>query len=142
MPERVAKELRNYLTCGVLQYGFQRVLCPSGDYETVVPYSCKGRGFCPSCFGKRGAEAVAHLLDQVLPWAPYRQWASSAQDQRRVNSGNSTIPFCCRGALICLRQTPCLTLANSSINTLRLRIRPVLPLLTSMGKTCPCLASR
>ena len=74
VPERVAKELRNYLTCGVIQYGFLRVLCPSGDYETVVPYSCKGRGFCPSCFGKRGAEAVEHLVDQVLPWAPYRQW--------------------------------------------------------------------
>ena len=73
VPQRVAKELRNYLTCGILQYGFLRVLCPSGDYETAVPYSCKGPGFCPSCFGKRGAEAVEYLIDHVLPHAPYRQ---------------------------------------------------------------------
>jgi len=58
VPGRVIKELRGYLTCGVVQYGFLRVVCPSGDYETAVPYICKGRGFCPSCFGKRGAEAV------------------------------------------------------------------------------------
>ena len=74
VPERVAKELRDYLTCGVIQYGFVRVVCPTGDYETAVGYSCKGRGFCPSCFGKRMAEAVEHLVDHVLPHAPYRQW--------------------------------------------------------------------
>ena len=74
VPDRVLKELRGYLTCGIVQYGFLRVVCPSGDYETAVPYSCKGRGFCPSCFGKRGAEAVEHLIDHVLPHAPYRHW--------------------------------------------------------------------
>jgi len=74
VPERVAKELRDYLKCGILQYGFIRVVCPNGDYETAVGYSCKSRGFCPSCFGKRMAEAVEHLVDHVLPHAPYRQW--------------------------------------------------------------------
>jgi hypothetical protein len=74
VPERVAKELRDYLTCGILQYGFILTFCPGCPYEAPVGYSCKGRGFCPSCFGKRMAEAVEHLVDHVLPHAPYRQW--------------------------------------------------------------------
>jgi len=74
VPTRVAKELRDYLKCGILQYGFVRVFCPGCQYEAPVGYSCKGRGFCPSCFGKRMAEAVEHLVDHVLPLAPYRQW--------------------------------------------------------------------
>ncbi|MBM4252029.1 MAG: hypothetical protein FJ146_08665 [Deltaproteobacteria bacterium] len=60
VPERVAKELRGFLTCGILQYGFVLAFCPG----------C----FCPSCFGKRMAESVKHLVDHVLPHAPYRQW--------------------------------------------------------------------
>jgi len=74
VPVRVAKELRDYLKCGILQYGFVLTFCPGCPYEAPVGYSCKGRGFCPSCFGKRMAEAVEHLVDHVLPHAPYRQW--------------------------------------------------------------------
>jgi len=76
VPDRVAKELRDYLKCGILQYGFIRVYCPGPacKYELAVGYSCKGRGFCPSCFGKRMAETVTHLVDEVLPDTPYRQW--------------------------------------------------------------------
>jgi len=76
VPDRVAKELRDYLKCGTLQYGFVRVFCrgPGCKHELAVGFSCKGRGFCPSCFGKRMAETVTHLVDEVLPDAPYRQW--------------------------------------------------------------------
>ena len=74
VPDRVAKELRDYLKCGILQYGFVRVFCPGCPFERPVGYSCKGRGFCPSCFGKRMAETVTHLVDEVLPDAPFRQW--------------------------------------------------------------------
>ena len=91
VPQRVAKELRNYLTCGILQYGFLRVLCPSGDYETVVPYNCMGRGFCPSCCGKRGAEDVGHLVDQVLPWAPSRRQFSGRFVQRIALNLHATL---------------------------------------------------
>lgn len=76
MPDRVAKELRDYLKCGILQYGFMRVFCPGQacKHEIAVGFSRKGRGFCPSCFGKRMAETVTHLVDEVLPDTPYRQW--------------------------------------------------------------------
>ena len=77
LPERVVRELRAYLRCGVLHYGLTRLVCPSCAFERAVAFSCKGRGFCPSCGGKRMAESAAHLLDHVLPWVPYRQWVLS-----------------------------------------------------------------
>jgi len=30
---------------------------------------------CPSCVGRRLADAAAYLVDQLLPKAGYRQWA-------------------------------------------------------------------
>ena len=38
---------------------------------------CKKRGFCPSCAGRRMAETAAHLVEQVIPWVPIRQWVVS-----------------------------------------------------------------
>src|SRR5207237_10737670 len=43
-------------------------------FEHLVPFSCKRRGFCPSCGGRRMAELAAHLVDAVLPHVPVRQW--------------------------------------------------------------------
>src|SRR5712692_5034827 len=42
--------------------------------EHLVPFSCKGRGFCPSCGGRRMTERAAHLVDEVLPRVLVRQW--------------------------------------------------------------------
>ena len=74
LPEFVAREFREFLTCGVLAHGFARVRCRSCAFERRVPFSCKGRGFCPSCGGRRMTERAAHLVDQVLPPIPVRQW--------------------------------------------------------------------
>jgi hypothetical protein len=40
VPERVAKELRDYLKCGILQYGFVLTFCPSCSYEAPVGLVC------------------------------------------------------------------------------------------------------
>src|SRR5881296_908938 len=45
--------------------------------EHLVPFSCKRRGFCPSCAGRRMAQTAAHLVEQVIPWVPTRQWVVS-----------------------------------------------------------------
>ena len=42
-----------------------------------MPFACKGRAVCPSCRGRRTADLAAHLVDRVLPAAPYRQWTLS-----------------------------------------------------------------
>src|SRR5215470_10934088 len=74
LPEFVVREFRESLTCGVLAHGFARVHCRSCAFERLVPFSCKGRGFCPSCGRRRMIERAAHLVDEVLPSVPLRQW--------------------------------------------------------------------
>jgi hypothetical protein len=74
LPSFVVRELRRFLTCGVLAHGFARVHCPACGRDILVAFSCKGRGFCPSCGGRRMAETAAHLVDRVLPDVPVRQW--------------------------------------------------------------------
>src|SRR5437763_5207919 len=74
LPEFGEREFRHFLTCGVLSRGFARVRCEGCAFEHLVPFSCKRRGFCPSCGGRRMAELAAHLVDAVLPHVPVRQW--------------------------------------------------------------------
>ncbi|MFT6331257.1 MAG: hypothetical protein ACJAYN_003207 [Bermanella sp.] len=46
-------------------------------HEHLVVFSCKRRGFCPSCGARRLAETAALLVDDVLPHKPIRQWVLS-----------------------------------------------------------------
>jgi hypothetical protein len=38
--------------------GFARFRCGDSQTERLVAFSCKGRGFCPSCGGRRMADCV------------------------------------------------------------------------------------
>jgi len=79
LPRYVEKELRDYVECGVLGYGFVRLKCSGcGKEERAIAFSCKGRGFCPSCTGRRMADTAARLIDNVFPTGvPVRQWVLS-----------------------------------------------------------------
>jgi hypothetical protein len=74
LPRFVEREFRGFLECGILAHGFLRVHCGACGRDRIVAFSCKGRGFCPSCLGRRMADTAAHLVDRVLPEAPVRQW--------------------------------------------------------------------
>jgi len=69
--------MRAYLECGILAYGFLRVRCEDCGESRVVAFSCKKRGFCPSCMGRRMADTAARLTEEVLPLVPVRQWVLS-----------------------------------------------------------------
>ena len=43
----------------------------------ILAFSCKRRGFCPDCGGRRIAETAAHLVEHVIPRVPVRQWVVS-----------------------------------------------------------------
>jgi Putative transposase/Transposase zinc-binding domain len=73
-PGFVRREFEAYLRCGILDHGVLRVRCERCGDTTVVAFSCRGRGFCPSCGGRRMSELAAHLVDRVLPHVPIRQW--------------------------------------------------------------------
>ncbi len=77
LPAYVTKEFDEYLKCGRLEYGFLRVRCESCHDEKLVAFSCKKRGFCPSCGARRMADSAALLVDEVLPHQPMRQWVLS-----------------------------------------------------------------
>jgi hypothetical protein len=74
VPKYIAEEFENYLRCGILSYGFGRVQCPQCQHEKLVAFSCKGRGFCPSCGARRMAEASIYLTDELVPLVPVRQF--------------------------------------------------------------------
>jgi hypothetical protein len=73
LPRFVDDEFDAFLRCGWLAGGFARFRCTGCHAERLVAFSCKGRGFCPSCGGRRMTERAAHLVDHVWPEVPVRQ---------------------------------------------------------------------
>ncbi len=77
LPKFVVNEVDEYLRCGILEYGFVRVKCIDCGFERLVALSCKRRGFCPSCLGRRMSDTAVWLTEHVLPTVPIRQWVCS-----------------------------------------------------------------
>ena len=74
LPRFVRQELDGYVGCGALNRGFAHLRCEGCSDSRLCAFSCHGRGFCPSCFGRRMAQTSANFLDHVLPKVPLRQW--------------------------------------------------------------------
>ena len=77
LPAYVQWEFYDYVQCGILAHGFLRLGCDTCKHELLLPFSCKRRGFCPSCAGRRMAQMAAHLVERVFPWVRTRQWVVS-----------------------------------------------------------------
>jgi ribosomal protein S27E len=56
LPGYVQREFEAFLQCGRLEHGFLRVRCESCRAEHLFAFSCKRRGFCPSCGAWRMAD--------------------------------------------------------------------------------------
>lgn len=85
VPKFVEKELRGLLDCGVLARGLIRLHCDCKP-DMVIGLSCKGRGFCPRCGGRRMTERAAHLA-HVFPHVPVRQWVLTIPHRFRYRIG-------------------------------------------------------
>ena len=77
LPAYVREAFEAYLRCGVLEHDFLRVVCEQCHAERLVAFSCKKRGFCPSCGARRMAESARQLVDDVFGPRPVRQWVLS-----------------------------------------------------------------
>ena len=85
LPGFVVDELRGYLRCGVLSEGCARFECEDCHRVRVTGLSCKGRGFCPRCCGRRMTERARHLVERVFPeGVPGRQWVLTLPFELRV----------------------------------------------------------
>ncbi|XXZ19844.1 transposase zinc-binding domain-containing protein [Sorangium sp. So ce307] len=74
IPKHAKKEIEAYLDCGLLCRGFARLRCERCEESRLVAFSCKGRGFCPSCLGRRMYSTAANLIEDILPEVALRQW--------------------------------------------------------------------
>jgi hypothetical protein len=83
LPSFVTDELHAFLGCGILARGLAQLFCPTCHERYVVAWSCKGRGFCPSCGGRRMNAGALTLVDHVLPEVPIRQFATEHSPFKR-----------------------------------------------------------
>jgi len=77
LPRFIKDEFDAFLACGILAHGFLRLRCGECGHDKLLAFSCKRRGFCPSCGARRMSQTAAHLVDHVIPHVPVRQWVLS-----------------------------------------------------------------
>ena len=83
LPYFVTREFEAYLGCRDPKQGFAWLECAPCEHHRCVLFSCKTRGFCPSCLGRRMNEKAAHWVDRVIPWAATRQFVLTVPWPRR-----------------------------------------------------------
>jgi hypothetical protein len=74
LPKFVLDELHGFMPCGILAKGFAHLACQDCGLPRLVAFTCAGRGFCPTCLGRRMNQTTLNLLAHVLPAQPLRQW--------------------------------------------------------------------
>ena len=77
LPRFIKDEFDAFLECGILAHGFLRLRCGDCGHDRLLAFSCKRRGFCPSCGARRMSQTAANLVDHVIPQVPVRQWVLS-----------------------------------------------------------------
>ena len=72
----VKEVVEKYLNCGNPRCGFARIRCPDCAEERLVMFSCRIRGFCPSCHAKR-----------VEEWGESRDWPGASHSPVDKDAG-------------------------------------------------------
>jgi len=69
----VEEVVDKYLDCGNPKCGFARIKCSDCGREKLLMFSCKTRGFCPSCHAKRREEWGEWMREELILRTPHRQ---------------------------------------------------------------------
>jgi len=80
----VKEVVEKYLDCGNPRCGFARIRCPDCAEERLVMFSCRARGFCPSCHAKRIEEWGEWMRETLLLDVPHRQIVFTIPKRLRV----------------------------------------------------------
>src|SRR5215470_1051479 len=70
LPAYVQRELYDYLQCGILAHDFLRLGCDTCHKELLLQFSCKRRGFCPSCAGAKRVTSATCEQRRMPPRPP------------------------------------------------------------------------
>jgi hypothetical protein len=91
----VPKTVERFFGCGLPEGGFARIRCDVCGNEYLVAFSCKQRGFCPSCCTKRTALWAEFVREQVIRPVPHRHFVSRTTDRNKTTGGRTlpTQPF-------------------------------------------------
>jgi len=76
--------VEKYLDCGNPRCGFARIRYPDCRAEHLLMFSCKTRGFCPSCHAKRLEEWGEWMREELLLDVPHRQVVFTVPKTLRV----------------------------------------------------------
>jgi len=80
----VKEVVEKYLDCGNPRCGFARIRCPDCAEERLVMFSCRTRGFCPSCHAKRIEEWGEWMRETLLLDVPHRQIVFTIPKRLRI----------------------------------------------------------
>ncbi len=66
--------VEQFYRCGDLAQGFTRLQCPDCGHEKLLAFTCKTRGFCPSCHQRRAIQTADWISTSVCFDVPHRQF--------------------------------------------------------------------
>ena len=92
--------LTKYNQCGDFHYGFARIRCKECGAEYLRAFSCKCRGFCPSCSKRKSLDLAIFLEEELFRPVPHRHWVWSVPKMLRLHflHHRKLLPKLCRCA--------------------------------------------
>jgi hypothetical protein len=76
--------VEKYLRCGDPHYGFARIRCKECGAEYLRAFSCRCRGFCPSCSKRKSLDLAIFLEEELFRPVPHRHWVWSVPKMLRL----------------------------------------------------------
>jgi len=80
----VSAKLVKYLDCGNPKCGFARIRCPDCGTARLLMFSCKTRGFCPTCHAKCREEWGEWMREKLILRTSHRQVVSTIPKMLRI----------------------------------------------------------
>ena len=92
--------VHKYLQCGDPHFGFARIRCKECGAEYLRAFSCKCRGFCPSCSKRKSLDLSIFLEEELFRPVSHRHWVWSVPKLLRLHflHHRELLPKLCRCA--------------------------------------------